>query len=155
MHARRFEDLRSHVDADIHTLYTALQHMAMPWPSSRMFCSTFDKLLATDLQAAPGGQYVHGNNLNGGAEAGQGRTSGMLDVNDDDGGDGDGDGDGDAEWMEAFPFVTEETTPLIKEVLTRNLAMPFPGLDWPLDINASLQELLALPSDFSFDMNGL
>lgn len=172
LHARRIEDLRAHADADIRTLRTALRQMALMWPSSRMFAAAIDKLSAVDDQpaAAPAPsasagrhtqQQNNSSNINTNDNAVETGSDGarhgvedaeMLGVIDDD---DDDDDDENADWMDAFPFVTEETSPLIGAVLARNLAVPLPELDWPLDISVNLQEFLALPSDYSFGMLSL
>ncbi|POR32512.1 Fungal specific transcription factor domain-containing protein [Tolypocladium paradoxum] len=138
LHARRIEDLRPYADADIQTLRTALRQMTLLWPSSRMFYAAFDKLLGIDQTS------VNRHNPIVRAEGDQVEDAEILDPI-----------GGDADWMDSFPFVTEQTSPLINAVLVRSPAMAFSGLHWPLDFNAGLQEFLSQPDDYSFDMFNL
>lgn len=138
LHARRVEGLESYAEADIRTLRTALMQMALLWPSSRMFTSAFDKLLGPDQGSA---NLVQ--NLLVGVEDDEEDTVMLNPTN------------GAVDWMDYFPFVTAQTSPLINAVLARNLAMPFTGPEWPMDINATLQGFLSLPDDHDFDIFSL
>lgn len=143
LHARRIEDLRLYAEADIRTLCIALKQMALLWPSSRLFYSAFDKLLGPDQASI---DLVHNPTV--GVEEGD-EDAEMVDPN-----------DGTTNWMDYFPFVTAQTSPLIDSILTRNMVLPFSGLDWPMDINVTLQDFLSLPefllpNDASFDIFNL
>lgn len=135
LHARRFEDLRQHADADIYILRTALGQMALRWPSSRMFSAAFDKLSSPEnISLAPTRNPIFS------VLGDQVQDTEMLDAIEDA-----------SDAMGLFPFVTDQTSPLIRVVLSRDLTMPFSGLDWPLDISANLQDFLPL-EDYDFSI---
>lgn len=128
--AQRIEKLKPYADADIQTLRTALQQMSLLWPSSRMFSVALDKLLSVDQGSVPqvprGAEQVDADML----DAMQGGT----------------------DWMDYFPFVTEDTSPLTRALLVQSSPMAFTGFTWPGDFSIGLQQFLTEYDDHSFDM---
>ncbi|KAL1887544.1 hypothetical protein Sste5346_010156 [Sporothrix stenoceras] len=130
LYARRFDDLRVHAEADIHTLRTALNQMALLWPSARMFAAAFDKLAVDEPS------MITVDNVNT-VVADTLDTLNTLDC---------------VLPSELFPFVTGQTSPLIGAVFARDTVMAFPGLEWPLDLSTSLQGFLSLYNDAPLDL---
>lgn len=129
MHAYRVENLRPHVEADIRILRAALKEMAAFWPSSRMFKTVVDKLMASDQISASHLAHVPGATA---VPEGRDMIDPMVEIDD---------------WISYLPFISTETSPLISEIMAQDLVVSLPGLQWPLDIDASLQQILSWPED--------
>lgn len=141
MHAYRVDNLRPHVEADLHILRSALREMAVFWPSSRMFKSAFDKLMASDHFSTNRIHIlVNGAEGSNSIATAQGAPAAASDEALDPIVEAD-------EWISYFPFVSKETSPLINEIMAQDLGVSLPNLQWPMDIDATLQQILSWPDD--------
>lgn len=132
LHARTFESLRIHADADIQTLRTALKEMAQFWHSAKMFQMGINKIMDSDR--------TH-NSLNDMGFSRPATPPALHELSSSEV----------VNWLDLFPYVTPDTSPLIALLFANSQAMGLPDLGWTFDFPAHLNEFFSHPEDFNVD----
>lgn len=133
LHTRTFESLRVHADADIKILRESLKEMARFWHIAKMFQTGLDKIFDADRI-----DRINHNDMGFSPPP----TPPVLDelapsenVN----------------WLDYFPYVTRDTSPLIASLFANSQAMNFTDLGWTFDLQAHLNQFFSRSEEFNVD----
>lgn len=139
LHARRLEGLTSDAENDIALLRAALKQLAVFWYSGRLFDRGIKRLLETEPSTLIPSPYTSTANV-GGEYLALHDNLGREDSN------------GDSCWMDYFPYLTAQTSPLIAAMMVNNSwMMPLPDIEWPVDVTSQLQDLFSGVDGFNFN----
>lgn len=135
LRARRIDGFTSDADADIATLRLALTDLSSWSQTGRMFNHGLERLFKEEPVTQFPSVYNSPTNHD------------IRDVSETPDQSATSDN---TRWMDYFPNVTAQTSPLIAGLIVNDcLTMPFPQMEWPDDVNLQLQDLFRDVDDWN------